>query len=67
MDGYRIVVMKSTVPVGTHRAIWRIYGACCTRSTTFQPGLSSEGAPSTTSMRPDRVIIAPTTPRSSRS
>ncbi len=64
MDGYRIVVMKSTVPVGTHRKV-----IAAIRSHTEQPfdyvsnpEFLKEGAAVEDFMRPDRVIFGATNP-----
>ena len=64
MNGYRIVVMKSTVPVGTHKKV-----IAAIRSQTDQPfdyvsnpEFMKEGAAVEDFMRPDRVIFGATNP-----
>lgn len=64
MDGYRVVVMKSTVPVGTHKTVSDII-----RSQTDQPfdyvsnpEFLKEGAAVEDFTRPDRVVIGATNP-----
>ena len=60
MDGYRVVVTKSTVPVGTHREDPRGDGAR-SRSIAFDvvsnPEFMKEGAAIDDFMKPDRVVI----------
>jgi len=64
MDGYRIVVMKSTVPVGTHKKVSEIMAA----NTDYQydyvsnPEFLKEGAAIDDFTKPDRVIIGCTNP-----
>jgi len=59
MDGYRVVVMKSTVPVGTHKAV-----ADAIRSQTehpfdyvSNPEFMKEGAAVEDFTKPDRIVI----------
>ncbi len=64
MDGYRIIVMKSTVPVGTHKMVSDILEA----ETDFQfdyvsnPEFMKEGAAIEDFTKPDRVVIGSNTP-----
>ncbi|UCG17498.1 MAG: UDP-glucose/GDP-mannose dehydrogenase family protein [Phycisphaerales bacterium] len=64
MDGYRIVVMKSTVPVGTHKII----SDAIARGTDHQfdyvsnPEFLKEGMAIEDFMRPDRVVLGATNP-----
>ncbi len=59
MDGYRIVVMKSTVPVGTHRRISEIIAAETDHPFDYvsNPEFMKEGAAIEDFTRPDRVVI----------
>ncbi len=64
MDGYRVIVMKSTVPVGTHRSV-----ADAVRSQTdhafdyvSNPEFLKEGAAVEDFTRPDRVVIGAANP-----
>lgn len=64
MDDYRIIVTKSTVPVGTHRKVAELI-----RSKTHQPfdyvsnpEFLKQGAAVEDFMRPERIIIGTTNP-----
>jgi UDPglucose 6-dehydrogenase len=64
MDGYRIVVMKSTVPVGTHKLV----SECIANHTEYKfdyvsnPEFMKEGAAIDDFMKPDRVVIGADNP-----
>jgi len=64
MDGYRVVVMKSTVPVGTHKKVT----AAIAENTDYpfdyvsNPEFMKEGAAIEDFTRPDRVVIGTTNP-----
>ncbi len=64
MDGYRVVVMKSTVPVGTHRKVSEAIGAQTDHPFDYvsNPEFLKEGAAVEDFTRPDRVIIGATNP-----
>ena len=64
MDGYRIVVMKSTVPVGTHKLISERMAARTEHKFDYvsNPEFLKEGAAIDDFMRPDRVIIGAENP-----
>ena len=69
-DGsYKVVVQKSTAPVGTARRVWH---EMLERSPDVQIDVASnpeflrEGSAIETFMRPDRVVIGAETPRSQR-
>ena len=64
MDGYRIVVMKSTVPVGTHKQISERMAARTEHKFDYvsNPEFLKEGAAIDDFMRPDRVIIGAENP-----
>ncbi len=64
MDGYRIVVMKSTVPVGTHKKVLAAITACTDHPIDYvsNPEFMKEGAAIEDFTRPDRVVIGATNP-----
>jgi len=64
MDGYRIVVMKSTVPVGTHKRVSEAIAAETEHPFDYvsNPEFLKEGAAIEDFTRPDRVVIGATNP-----
>ncbi|MHC4696460.1 MAG: UDP-glucose dehydrogenase family protein [Planctomycetota bacterium] len=64
MDGYRIVVMKSTVPVGTHRKVTEAIGSQTEHPFDYvsNPEFMKEGAAIEDFLRPDRIVIGATDP-----
>ncbi len=61
LDGYQLVVQKSTAPVGTARDLYRWMKKFTKRSAEFDvasnPEFLREGSAIETFMRPDRVVI----------
>lgn len=64
MDGYRIIVMKSTVPVGTHLTITEAITAQTDQPFDYvsNPEFMKEGAAIEDFTKPDRVVIGVTNP-----
>jgi UDPglucose 6-dehydrogenase len=64
MQDYRIIVTKSTVPVGTHRRITEIITSKTTVEFDYvsNPEFLKEGAAVEDFMRPDRIIIGTANP-----
>jgi UDPglucose 6-dehydrogenase len=67
MNGYKVLVTKSTVPVGTGRWLQGFVNANLTQPCEFgvasNPEFLREGAAITDFMRPDRVVIGSNDPR----
>ena len=67
--GYTVVVMKSTVPVGTAREIASLIARHCTRGSfdiASNPEFLREGSAIGDFMRPDRVVIGVESERAAR-
>jgi UDPglucose 6-dehydrogenase len=64
MDGYRVVVMKSTVPVGTHKRVSEAIRSQTDHPFDYvsNPEFLKEGAAVEDFTRPDRVVIGATNP-----
>jgi UDPglucose 6-dehydrogenase len=69
-NGYKVVVQKSTAPVGTARKLWKDLQKKAGRKATIDvasnPEFLREGSAIETSMRPDRVVIGAETPRAEK-
>ncbi|MFN0280191.1 MAG: UDP-glucose dehydrogenase family protein [Pyrinomonadaceae bacterium] len=67
MNGYKVLVTKSTVPVGTGKWLREFVAANLNEPTEFgvasNPEFLREGAAITDFMRPDRVVIGSNEPR----
>ncbi|HNS20222.1 MAG TPA: UDP-glucose/GDP-mannose dehydrogenase family protein [Sedimentisphaerales bacterium] len=65
LTDYRVIVMKSTVPVGTHETLTRIIQSRASGPFDYvsNPEFLKEGAAVEDFMRPDRIIIGTTSPR----
>jgi len=67
LDGYKLVVQKSTAPVGTARAVWRTMKRAARRGAGIDvasnPEFLREGSAIETFMHPDRVVIGAETKR----
>ena len=70
LDDYKVIVTKSTVPVGTNRALAKVIGAHLKRDVSFDmasnPEFLREGSSIDDFMRPDRVVIGVETERSEK-
>jgi len=68
--GYKVVVQKSTAPVGTARKLWQDVrkkaGRRAVIDVASNPEFLREGSAIEDSMRPDRVVIGAETPRAER-
>ena len=64
MDGYRIIVTKSTVPVGAHRTIGDVIARTTEHPFDYvsNPEFMKEGAAVEDFTKPDRVVIGTTNP-----
>jgi len=64
MDGYRIIVMKSTVPVGTHKLVSETIAKLTDYPVDYvsNPEFMKEGAAIDDFMKPDRVVIGANNP-----
>src|SRR5206468_3086890 len=70
LDGHKLVVQKSTAPVGTARDLRRVIAQHARRRAEFDvasnPEFLREGSAIETFMRPDRVVIGAETARAAR-
>ena len=70
VSGYKVVVQKSTAPVGTARRLWKELqkkaGKRAVIDVASNPEFLREGSAIETSMRPDRVVVGAETPRSEK-
>lgn len=65
MDGYRILIVKSTVPVGTHERVAEVVAAKTQQPFDYvsNPEFLKEGSAVDDFMKPERVIVGATDPK----
>lgn len=68
MDGYRLIVIKSTVPVGTCKRVEEVVSgvAAYPFDVASNPEFTKEGAAVDDFMRPDRIVIGASTEKAFR-
>lgn len=70
INEYKVIVDKSTVPVGTARRVRRIIEAYCDRKITFDivsnPEFLREGSAVQDFIHPDRIVIGSDSPRAEK-
>src|SRR6185295_6254589 len=71
LDGYKLIVQKSTAPVGTARDLGRVIQQSAPRGAgdfdvASNPEFLREGSAIETFMRPDRVVIGAESPKAAR-
>jgi UDPglucose 6-dehydrogenase len=59
MDGYRVIVIKSTVPIGTHEMVQQMVGENTSHKfdVVNNPEFMKEGAAIEDFLKPDRVVV----------
>jgi UDPglucose 6-dehydrogenase len=70
LDGYKLIVQKSTAPIGTARDLYRFIKKHAKRGAEFDvasnPEFLREGSAIETFMRPDRVVIGAESPKAAK-